>query len=166
MKNLIGDYEAFLDKIFALMESQEIEVKDYFLDHICYRVQTVDEYNRIKTELLKSSVLLSEALVGGRPIATVKLNSPLIYKNRKIYLIELPFPREGKKEVNGLEHVEFVIDTNLQEFMNTYSQVEFNTKGISKSDNPDIKWTKKGLTIKFHEESLETVIERENNANN
>ncbi len=165
IKEIIGDYDLFLDKILGLLESNNIDVSNFFLDHLCYRVQNKEDYSKTKSELLNLSTLISEANVGGRPIASLKLHECIIYKNRKIPLIELPYPRENKLEVSGLEHIEFVIDTDLDSFIKMYPHISFDTKGLNKADNADIKWSIEGITVKFHRESLEDVIERENNVN-
>jgi predicted metalloenzyme YecM len=162
IKEIIGDYESFIDSIFIALDNEQIDVSNYFLDHLCYRVKTEALYNDIKNELLKVSTLLTEKEVNGRPIASFKFHKPIQYKNRLIPLIELPYPRENEIQANGLEHIEFVIDMNLESFIQLYPNINFNKKGLTKKSNPDVKWKIDNFCVKFHNESLEDVIIREN----
>ncbi|KAJ3301003.1 hypothetical protein HDU76_005903, partial [Blyttiomyces sp. JEL0837] len=110
-------------------------------DHICLRVSTQSEYEHRKRELESSPIaakLLTECLVGGRPIATYELSeewaieiqpSSVLSNNetttttnvvwgrfgnasngtRKIRILELPSPKPGREYPSGWEHVEFAI---------------------------------------------------------
>lgn len=162
LKEIIGDYDQFLDTIFLSLAEKKIDVKNYFLDHLCYRVATLEEYESNKQNLLEFGTLLVEAPVNGRPIATFKFHKPIVYQGREIYLIELPSPKKGTNYTTCLEHVEFVIDSSFQALLDKYPEIEFNTQNIDNMANPDIKIAfDNGLTVKFHIETLETIIEKE-----
>jgi uncharacterized protein len=79
-ERIIGDYHAFLDTIFERINTTGIDVSNYQMDHLCYRVENNILYEEKKNELLQKGTLLHEALVGGRMIATFKLNEPLHYR--------------------------------------------------------------------------------------
>jgi len=112
--NVLWNYISFLDKVFNLLEKDNIDVSGYQLDHICYRVETVQRYGELKTIFLKSAELLSETIIWWRMISSFKLEQPLMYKEREIFIIEIPAPKEKNKYSEWLEHVEFVIDNYLQ----------------------------------------------------
>ena len=95
-------------------------------------------------------------------------------------MVEIPSPKEGSPYSTGLEHVEFVIgnSTNispknsdehqdeLMQWMRKHSQVEWNSKGLKKTSNPDVSTTlilDKGssASAKFHLLPLELVLEAE-----
>lgn len=154
----LWDYKIFLDKIFEELKEDKIDVWNYQLDHICYRVSTSERYNIIKNELLIKWEFLSENIVSGRKIATYKLFTPIVYKNREIFVIEIPSPKQWSDYQEWFEHVEFVIDKSFSEFIKMYPNVNFSTKAINKKINPEIKvWYKNG-SVKFHHYSLEYVI--------
>lgn len=163
MENIIGNVESFLDEIFKGLENLKIDVKDRSLDHICYRVSTLEEYTTKKNELLALGILLTEADVNGRPIATFKLNNPINYNSRLIELIELPAPKKNTNYTSGLEHVEFVIDEGLNYWIEKYPNIDFEKSGMNKELNPEIKISiNKDISVKFHPLNLEKVIEIEN----
>ena len=62
----------------------------------------------------------------------------------------------------GWEHVEFVIDENLDDFLIKNSHLDFDKKGFSKKLNRDLRRKYDGGSVKFHEQSLEEVIRLEN----
>ena len=153
--------ESFLDRIFLELLRNEIDVSYFELDHICYRVETQKEYVEGKEQLSELWELLIETEIWGRCIATYKLLQPIIYQNRKIYIIELPAPKQRSEYKTWFEHVEFVVDESLEAFMSDNSQVDFKTKALSKEINPDISLNFWDISVKFHWDTLENVIKFE-----
>lgn len=158
METILGPITPFLDRIFQLLDQDGIDVSQYELDHVCYRVETEEEYEHLKTLLHSLGDLLTESLIGGRPIATFKLFEPIQCKGRKIWCVELPSPKTGSPYSAGYEHVEFVIDQSFAEFMGRYSTLSFKTKGMSKKVNPEISRKYGDLAVKFHHHTIEYVI--------
>lgn len=155
---LLGDASPFLIRLFSCLKKDKINVSHYELDHICYRVETVEKYFELKEKLSAYGELLSEKEIAGRPISTFKLKRPIKFANRNIYCLELPAPKEGSNYQEGYEHGEFVIDTNFQDFMDLHKYVNFDTKAKDKPINPDISVKYDRLSVKFHRHSLEYVI--------
>ncbi|RMF03036.1 MAG: hypothetical protein D6772_02665 [Bacteroidetes bacterium] len=149
----------FLDQVFSALTEVGIRVEDYELDHICYRVADETRYRRLKVTLLTSGTLLSEKEIGGRPIATIRLATPIIYHDREIWVLELPMPKTGSPYSEGYEHIEFVIDESLQSFQARYPWIKFDTKGLHKAINADLRLKFDGFSVKFHEQSLAYVIQ-------
>ena len=78
LKQLLGDYESFVTNIDAGLERCGIDRRDLSLmDHICYRVETMERYEEMKAALEKCAFLLGEAMVTGRLIATFECKEPL-----------------------------------------------------------------------------------------
>ncbi|MCB0845661.1 MAG: VOC family protein, partial [Bacteroidetes bacterium] len=97
-------------------------------------------------------------MIGGRPITTYKLTTPISYKKREIFLLELPSPKPGSKYSEGYEHVEFVIDVPLAEFRDRYNYLSFDENGFHKEVNSDLRLKWDEYSVKFHEHDLEYVI--------
>jgi len=148
----------FLSNIFLKLKQSGIDVKDYQLDHICFRVETWERYIELKKVIANQGELLAETIIGGRPIATYLLNQPFLYKNRSINCLELPSPKEGSPYKEGFEHVELVIDIPFEEFIEKYPDINFKTKGMNKAVNPDISIKFPEGAVKFHHHTLEYVI--------
>ncbi len=155
---LLGTPTRFLDQLFSALEKDGLKVDHYELDHICYRVDRMERYRELKNELGKLGHLLGEHIIGGRPIASFRLKSPIRYKGREISVVELPAPKPGSNYPEGYEHVEFVIDQPLEEFVEQYPHLKFETKGIHKAINADVQLKYEGFSVKFHRQSLEYVI--------
>ena len=163
LNDIITDPIVFLDKLFGMIDESGVNVDSYLLDHICYRVGTTDEYEIKKSELLDHGDLLIESMVNGRLISTFKFHSPIVYKNRKIDVIELPAPKPGKTYESGLEHVEFVATHPLSEIVEKYPKLNFEIFGINKAFNADVTLKLGEYCIRFHNLTLEEVIEAEKN---
>ncbi|MDD4972969.1 MAG: VOC family protein [Bacteriovorax sp.] len=165
LAEVIGDPLVFLENIFSKIADIELKVDNYELDHICYRVQSVSEYKIKKEELSSLGELLIESMVNGRLISTFKLYGPIVYKNRKIFLVELPSPKSMHSYPSGLEHVEFVTKDPLQKIVDRYPQYSFEVFGIHKKINADITLKLGEYCIRFHNQSLEEVINLEKKLN-
>jgi D-alanyl-D-alanine dipeptidase len=161
--NIIGDHTHFLDKLFQQLKRLKVDTGALFLDHLCYRVETLSEYLEMKKKLSAYGHLLTEEEVNGRPIASFKLTEPLNYLGRNIPLIELPAPKPNSTHSSGLEHAEFVISESFDDFQKKYSHVHFKTKGLSKEFNPELEIELEDCAVKFHHLPLESVIAVEQN---
>jgi len=161
INSILANPQPFLDNLFKDLKDTQIDVEKFELDHICYRVETLERYNELKKLMLEISSLLSETLISDRPISTFKLFEPISYLDRDIWLIEIPAPKEGAFYIEGFEHAEFVIDQQIEHFMTLYPNIEFNTKSITKPLNPEVGVKMEKSNVKFHELSLEMVCEIE-----
>ncbi len=161
LSDVITDPMVFLDDLFNKLDDIGLELDKYPLDHICYRVSTLDEYQTKKTDLMELGELLIESMVNGRLISTFRLHSPIVYKNRSIDLLELPAPKPGHSYKSGLEHVEFVTKDPLQKIVDRYPQFAFEVFGIHKKINADITLKLGDYCIRFHNQSLDEVIKQE-----
>lgn len=162
LDQLLGSPTPFLDQLFQALNNDAVNVEHFELDHICYRVATSERYTELKKELNKRGILLGETQIGGRPIATYRLDQPIHYQERKIYVLELPAPKAGSDYPEGFEHVEFVVDVPLEEFVAKFPHLRFKTKGLNKVLNADVQLQYDGFGVKFHRQRLEEVIRLEN----
>lgn len=153
----------FLDSIFLNLKNDNIDVSNYELDHICYRVSTQENYNLFKEKLKEMWDLISENIVSWRPIPVIKLKKPIIYKNREISILEIPSPKLWNNYEDGLEHVEFVIKEWLEKFLEKYSYLNFDISNLKKEINPEIRKKYDKISVKFHEKALDKVIESRKN---
>lgn len=178
--------------VAALLERWALDVSAMTTDHLCHRTDSVEQYQTLVDALRGSAdcELLTESNVGGRPIATFKLETPIDCSSgdgeeRLVDIIEIPSPKEGRDYRAGLEHVEFVIPSQdgsksmvspessdgqhhalLSGFMEAYPSVPWDTKAIQKKNNPDVSLKialeQHGtIAVKFHLMALEEVIRHE-----
>jgi predicted metalloenzyme YecM len=108
--------EDFLNKVFNKIKLKEFVVEPHWdIDHLCFRVETADEYEAYRDTFSGLGDLLTEMNLNGRPIATFELHTPIQYKTWLIKLIELPAPKKGKAVKTGFEHLEMVVDISLED---------------------------------------------------
>ncbi len=153
----------FLEKIEKKLQSIGIKISQFEIDHLCYRVETIERYNKLKDEFSEYGVCLIESPIGGRNIATFKLHEPIEYNESIIDLIELPAPKKNSPHNEGFEHIEMIISESYESFRLRYPKVSFETKALSKGLNPEFEIKFKDCAVKFHFKSLEEVIAIEKN---
>ncbi len=152
----------FLNILESLWKKEQINLDDLYLDHICFRTETLNDYLLINSKVANFSTKLIETMVGGRMITTVKLHDPLIFKHRSIGLIEIPSPKANTAYLNQFEHAEFVLDISFDSFIEKYPHLSFDRSALSKNINPELKIALSELySVKFHHKSLEDIIKEE-----
>ena len=164
LRDVIGDTTAFLDAVFEGLRVQGVDVSHYLLDHICYRVASQELYELKKAQLSKLGVVLSEAIIGGRALATFRLVDPIRYGHRRIPMVELPSPKASSPYPNGLEHAEFVVSEPLEAFVKRYPKLAWDTSAMGKARNADVSIKlsdEPRRSVKFHRQSLDSVIAEE-----
>lgn len=152
---------SFLNRVFAALHTDGVDVFRLPLDHICYRVATADRYAYWKDLLSKNGDLLGEPMIGGRPIATFRLHEPITHLDRRIAVVELPASKEGSPYPEGWEHVEFVVGEHPRTFAARHPSLAWDMSGADKATNPDVRLGYDGFSVKFNERSLEEVIAEE-----
>ncbi len=159
MKDIIGDYEAFVDNVNRGLEACGIDRDELaMMDHICYRVETGERYIEMMRDLGARAVLLGETEISGRMIATFELSIPLEAGGWQIPYVELPQPKDSSPYPEGLEHVELVTVRSLAQFEAMHPDLPFNHAGMEKKINPELGLKHQGISVKFHEQPLGAVV--------
>ena len=158
MNDLMKKSQDFLEKVFFNIHTHQIDVKNWPIDHLCYRTSSFDNYQYVKDQFQKWGELLIESHVNGRPISTYKLTEPILFQGYIIPLVEVPCPKLDKETREGFEHIEFVIDCSFAEIQKNNPHCQFETKGMQKKLNPDLEIEFTDCAIKFHHQSLEEII--------
>lgn len=153
--------QEFLELIFKRLAEAKVDIDGLEIDHLCYRTSSLSNYAESKEVFSKLGELLIESEVNGRDIATYKLFKPIIFKEYKISLIEVPAPKMGAQTIEGFEHIEVVTSESFDEIMENYPQLNFETKALSKKINPELVIKFGDCSLKFHHQSLEDVIKQE-----
>lgn len=156
--------DLFLEKIFADFNDKNIRIHPYWqIDHLCYRVDSLEKYVELKKSFEQFSKLLIESQVNGRPIATFKLNNPINFQHWCIDLVELPAPKKGKVVLDGFEHLEVVSNLSFKNLRFQYSHLNLDLSGLEKELNPELEISLGERNMKFHTLSLASLITLEKN---
>lgn len=159
MRDIIGDYESFIQNIDRGLAEVGIQPDEVaMMDHVCYRVETDERYQEMLATLGQACILLSEATVSGRLIATFEFKEPLVVGRWIVPCLELPQPKDGSPYPEGLEHAEFVTYTGLDRFAARHPDLPFDAKGMSKQLNPELGLKAARMSVKFHEQPLGAVV--------
>ncbi|MCB0394452.1 MAG: VOC family protein, partial [Bdellovibrionales bacterium] len=129
------------------------------LDHICLRVETQKEYDEFKTHFESFAKLLIESKINGRMISTFQLNKPIQFNDWVVDIIELPEPKPNRPYPTGFEHAEFVCDVTFEELKTLFPDGQFDAD--STQWNKEFSVSNNEITIKFHHQSLKSVIQVE-----
>lgn len=155
------------------------------VDHIGLRIAATEEgngfysrYRGVRDSMSAHGEIVAETIIprniGGRPISIVKLHDPLETKIGSVYYVEVPAPRVGRNELEGLDHIEMVLpnEISLAQFVSKYgaylaekglTTVEriFNTKVAIEDGmvNPDLILKTGPFTVKIHERDIGKVIQ-------
>lgn len=163
MKEIIGDYEAFVARVDALVAEHSIDRDDLVqLDTICYRVETNERYDELKRRLASVALEIDETEVNGRLISVFSLEPSLktdVWSS--ISYIEIPQPKPSSPYREGIDHVQIVTRQRLSDFHTKYAQIPFEEKGLTSKLNPLLKLNGSDVSVKFHDKHMGAVIEIE-----
>ena len=148
----------FISGVLKILEGLKCDVSGFELDHICYRTETLSEYQELKKQLTTSNTLLADNEHNGREISVFKLENPIQYINGEVDVFELPAPKSQQAFATGYEHVEFVIPMSLREFVTANPHLNFNIKNIDDLENPSIKLKLSCGSVKFHLSTLAEIV--------
>ena len=152
----------FLTLLFAEMKSHGIAIQaGWDIDHLCYRVSSLDRYDALKKDFSTFGTLLVESEVNGRPIATFKLFDPITWGDANIDVVELPAPKPSKPTTEGFEHIEVVVDVPMKDLIERYAHLPLDRGGLKKDFNAELEITLGSRNLKFHHLSLESVVNLE-----
>lgn len=162
---LVQKAVSFLEEIMAELEKRDVQFPNHWhIDHLCYRTESQDNYSEIKSQLDHFAHLLAETDVNGRAIATFALEEPIAFQHHRVRCIEVPAPKPGKHYSSGFEHMEIVCDVALATLPGRYPQLQWETPSPStKYYNEELKAMAGNKAIKFHHQSLHSVVNLENN---
>ncbi len=167
MKDIIGDYEAFIGGIDSGLAEAGIDRSELaMMDHICYRVETQARYDEMLRILSAAAELLGEAEVSGRKIATFEFHEYLQVDGWVVPYLELPAPKDGSPYPEGLEHAELVVIGGLERFAQRHAELDFGTNGMTKEINPELGLKTAQMSVKFNEQPLGGVVRLEKRLGN
>jgi predicted metalloenzyme YecM len=151
----------FLAMVLARLEKLGIDVAELQADHLCYRVETAERYHGMQSKLACLGVLLGENIIGGRPIATYRLHEAVRVQGQVVDVVELPAPKPGSPYPEGFEHAEFVVAGELEDLMRKHSGLDWDTDGLHKAHNPELRLHLGAASAKFHRTALSDLIAAE-----
>lgn len=163
---IIGDWNKFLDKIFLNLKSVKIDVDKFELDHIAYRATTEKSFVKLSNELVNVARKINRNTIRDRFVDAYQFNEPLIYRGRDICFFELMAPAEGDQFNEGLEHIEFIVDKDLHDFVKNYPSLKWNVNAIDRPIGADVGiYFENGANIKFKTMSMPSIIRLEKATN-
>lgn len=161
--DILGKYQVFVTRVLANLQSMDIDVGAYELDHIAYRATTEESFSVACRVLPEVATQVSRKVIRDRYVDIWKLNEPLHYENREIVYLEILAPAVGDQFYEGLEHAEFVVnDRSLQVLVVAHPELTWNLNSLNREPNPEIGLKfDDGVNVKFHMLSIAKVIELE-----
>ncbi|TCP95397.1 hypothetical protein EDC44_10992 [Cricetibacter osteomyelitidis] len=115
-----ADFVAFERKILQLAEQIGLNLAELTVDHLALRANTPEQAEQWADLLTKCGKILSQNRVNGRPIYLFELNTPLLFAEQKVGVIELPFPKGKIYPQEGWEHIEVVMPFLIKESTNEW----------------------------------------------
>eukprot|EP00929_Paragymnodinium_shiwhaense_P031778 TRINITY_DN17733_c0_g1_i1.p1 TRINITY_DN17733_c0_g1~~TRINITY_DN17733_c0_g1_i1.p1 ORF type:complete len:204 (+),score=51.61 TRINITY_DN17733_c0_g1_i1:55-666(+) len=174
LKEILGDYSSFISTLRPRLAEKGIDVSKYEMDHLCYRCTSREHYQSVMAALVpRFGQTLIESMIGGRPIATIKLAEVIEADGFKVQVVEIPCPKAGTSYTAGLEHAEYVVGTpedgceattRLRAFMKECpADIVFDESALSKELNADVglplgDYEGRPIRVKFHQRPLEEVV--------
>jgi predicted metalloenzyme YecM len=122
--DIIGDYRAFAAQQRDRLAQRGIDISEYELSHVCYRVAEWDDYVRVRGLLEGHALANRENVWNGRPISLIVPAEPLeVLDGKTVPLIELIPPVHQRVYKMGLEHLGVVVGDTFDAFVEAHKPV-------------------------------------------
>jgi len=157
---IFGDYRSFFLDLLSKLKTINIDLKNYPVDHFCYRVASAKDYLKMKEKTKNISKAYLENIHHNRPISKFILKEPLKFDKYSVDVMELPAPKSSQFFQTGLEHFEFSVGKKFVTFKEKYKKI-WNGFDDSGPYNQPVFIRFDNNTVKFHEFPLLTVLELE-----
>jgi len=133
---IFSDYKEFIDQIIHKLEQLGISTSELKIDHIGYQASSKKDFDEKTAELSRRGEIIHDVNVGEKRVAIFKLSEPLEYKGQKISAVEIVSSPTRKEVDSDWEHVEIVPNGSLEEFMQKYPEIEWDTSVIDRDIFP------------------------------
>lgn len=152
----------FVRRLFLEGVEKEIDFNCFDLDHLCFRVSSMPEYQKYSEKLSGFSSLVTESMVNGRPISVYKLHQSWVTSAFSVEFIELPAPKKGTDYRTGFEHIE-IVPIKTMDFRGKGGLGRFDSPALDMTSmiNPEYLLQLPSGLVKCHFTSLKRVIEIE-----
>lgn len=162
MQDLLGDYVAFCDDLFARLDDVGIDVTGRALSHLAFRTADEAGYLGLRHAIEVHSTANVENRWNGRPISKLLLREPLeLGDGRTVDLIELIPPPHQRDWPLGLEHLGIVIGEEFETFCQQHAAALTDRQDQGPYCQPRLVTFENERTVKFYRHSLRTVVELE-----
>ena len=181
---LYANWDEFETNILKLMKKLGLDGLQLECDHASLRVNSVEGAEQLKADFARLGDIISDNIINGRPILIIRLHQPLTLGSMSVPCIELPFPSDKHYPVEGWEHIELVLasDVSAQTCEELAAQLIAKVPAIAavldgntdvkvkmsspkgeaeRLANPTIAFGYQGLTVKVHPHSIEAIVASE-----
>ena len=147
---IISNYTIFIDKVFKLLADNGLNPDSFKIDHLGYQAESAADYDQLVKKSSTFAKQVDENIVGARRVVLFELISPLEYNGQTFSLIEIFEPRSGQNVKSAWEHVEFLVEPPLEEFIAQTPQIEWDTSALNRDEFPMLIFSLgDGLRAKF-----------------
>lgn len=159
IEQLLGDYYGFFSDLLYRLKKSGISIQGMPMSHLLYRVETVQEYERLRDQLKMFCSEFVETQFNGRAVSILVLRKPLLLEDDfTVDMIELPAPRPVHMYPTGLESIGVVVGKTLPEFIKQHETVLNGVKEHGEHCRPAFVTFDNEKTAKFYEISLREIV--------
>ncbi len=160
--DVLGDYLEFYLRQASRLTELGIDIADYEVSHLAFRVETYREYVGVRDNIETHCVANVENVWNGRPISKLLLRDALDLGNDvNVSLIELIPPVHRSVNKIGLEHVGIVLGDAIDEFARIHKSVLTGQQFQSEFCDPYLITFDDRTTVKLYRYSLMDVCIKE-----
>lgn len=147
--------ETFINNLLTILKDLKIDVSNLELDHYAYQASSAEDYNQMKANPINNAVFFHEGIVDNRRVGMFKFPKQIEILDYKISGYEIIEPKEGQVTENRFDHVEFVTDRSLHDFVAAYPEIDWDLKAIDRDEFAKVALRfENGTSVKFHAKNV------------
>ncbi len=132
-------------------------------DHICYKCESSQEFETLRSFLGSAGVLINESMISERRIALIKLPKPIPTYLGDIWFLELSDQKPDGSQTSGFDHIEiYPAQTTVVYMIQMLERRNIRFKHMVRPHHTTYDMTlESGLKIRIEDEPLVDKIRRE-----
>jgi predicted metalloenzyme YecM len=162
-KEIIKKLQDYLDLFSKYLKENNFNISGIKIDHICYKCESNEEYERLKSFFEFESKFVYQSIISGRRIAYIGFRTPLISIFGNVFYLELSDQKTDNSQKSKCDHIEPVPNgITYEEMIERFSmdglEIEENIKPHHSTHDLVLP---NGVKIKMSHEPLVNTIYRE-----
>jgi len=137
------EFEIFMQVLEERLHTLGIVFSDYPIDHVCYRVANISEFENLQQKFMQASLLCTKKFFHERTFLLFVLRKPFVYKEFAIPYLEFAQPGGSDSYARGFQHIEFHTNKHIKALVKDTASIQDLLCVSKHGDETYLKWPDK-----------------------
>ncbi len=123
MKDYKQEFDSFIVDLDKRLDQIGIDLKQYIIDHVCYRAHDLADFESLKADFIQMSAVYTEVFYHERQFLLFLLKEPFVYNGASISCLEFAEPGGSDVYDTGFQHLEVLTPLAYEQLSGTPEKI-------------------------------------------